>query len=124
MRVPTILIVDDHKAVREMLGVVYARAGYAVVAVANGREALDHLASSLVDLIITDLSMPVMGGVELCRAVYGDPRTRAIPLVVLSMTDFATALIDVPIAAVVLKPCTVAQLLETAKALLDQVDDM
>jgi CheY-like chemotaxis protein len=94
------LIVDDHAGLREILRVVYTGAGYTVVTAAHGREALDHLATSLVDVIVTDVHMPVMSGVELCRAVYADPRTRTIPLIVLSMTDYAAVLFDVPLAAV------------------------
>jgi len=62
--------------------------------------------------------MPVMSGIKLCRAVYANPGTRAIPLVVLSMTEYAAAMFDVPIAAVLLKPCKVEQLLEIARAVL------
>jgi CheY-like chemotaxis protein len=90
------------------LSEVYRKAGYSVLTAEHGRDALTQLETTPVDLIITDLSIPVMNGVELCRAVHANPATRAIPLVALSMTEHAAGLFDVPIAGMLLKPCSVS----------------
>ena len=57
---------------------------FRVLEAANGREALDLLGKDTVVLVITDIHMPVMSGVELVRAIRSDPRLRDLPVVVQS----------------------------------------
>lgn len=62
-----ILIIDDEPQIRSMLRQMLEREGYSVLDAANGREALRHLAQNPVDLVITDLIMPDMEGIETIR---------------------------------------------------------
>ncbi len=64
MRPATILIIDDHAAVRTLLARVLEDAGYQVWEAANGREGLERFRAHPVDLVITDLEMPEMNGLE------------------------------------------------------------
>ncbi|NJL17599.1 MAG: response regulator [Nitrospira sp.] len=64
MRPATILIIDDHAAVRTLLARVLEDAGYQVWEAANGREGLERFRVHPVDLVITDLEMPEMNGLE------------------------------------------------------------
>ncbi|MEK7203882.1 MAG: response regulator [candidate division NC10 bacterium] len=64
-----ILIVDDDRGHREALGRVFTQAGYVVRLAPNGEEALDLLAGGPVDLIISDMRMPRMGGLEFLKHV-------------------------------------------------------
>jgi len=81
-----ILLVDDDDNLRAILGHHLQQAGYAVEAVGDGREALRHLTRSRVDLLVTDVRMPEMGGLALLREVRAaDPD---LPVVV--MTAFGT----------------------------------
>jgi CheY-like chemotaxis protein len=65
-----ILLVDDNTALRSVLRLVLVCAGHAVYDVANGREALKQIAAEPFDLVITDLLMPEMDGVETIFAIH------------------------------------------------------
>ena len=64
-----ILVVDDDQPVRSLVLQTLLNAGYTCQEAANGEEALHFLASNPVDVLITDIQMPVMGGIELTRCV-------------------------------------------------------
>jgi two-component system response regulator PilR (NtrC family) len=85
--VEKILVVDDEQSLREVLSIMLKRAGYAVTSVADGEEAIEQLQKEIFDLVITDLRMPKVDGMEVLRAVKSaSPET-----VVLIITAFATA---------------------------------
>jgi two-component system, NtrC family, response regulator PilR len=85
--VEKILFVDDEPSLREVLGIMLTRAGYAVTSAADGEEAIEHLQKEIFDLVITDLRMPRVDGMEVLKAVKSaSPET-----VVLVITAFATA---------------------------------
>ncbi len=63
-----VLLVEDDDDSREIMAEVLAVAGYSVHSVASGPEALRRLAESSVDVVVTDLGMPGMGGLEMARA--------------------------------------------------------
>lgn len=82
-----ILVVDDEQSLREVLSIMLKRAGYVVTGVADGEEAIEHLNKEIFDLVITDLRMPKVDGMEVLKAVKSaSPET-----VVLVITAFATA---------------------------------
>jgi two-component system response regulator (stage 0 sporulation protein F) len=64
MRPATILIIEDQTSIRLLLARVLEEAGYQVHVAANGRQGLDQIHTQLVDLVITDLEMPEMNGLE------------------------------------------------------------
>lgn len=80
----TILIVDDEAPVRHFLAIVLIEAGYTTIEAINGREALTVLQTQRPDLIITDVMMPLMGGVQLTREVKARESTRHIPVIIMS----------------------------------------
>jgi two-component system OmpR family response regulator len=63
----TILVVDDDAHIRELISLYLTDEGFSIVEQANGEEALEYAASSLVDMVILDIMMPQMDGWELCR---------------------------------------------------------
>ncbi len=64
-----ILVVDDEKEYQKVLAIILSNAGYDVTTCSNGCEALNHVDGNVVHLVLTDLKMPVMDGVELIRKV-------------------------------------------------------
>ncbi|HZH90393.1 MAG TPA: sigma-54 dependent transcriptional regulator [Pyrinomonadaceae bacterium] len=81
-----ILIVDDEQGMRQLLSLVFGRAGHAVRAAENGRRAVEMLRESPADLIVSDVRMPDMGGIELLSAA----RELSPDTAVVMMTAFAT----------------------------------
>ncbi|MGB7298935.1 MAG: response regulator [Burkholderiaceae bacterium] len=78
------LVVDDSVSVRRATTSLLIDLGLQVIDVADGHEALEVMKTSVPALIITDLEMPVMNGIDLVRAVRGDERLRAVPVVMVT----------------------------------------
>jgi phosphoserine phosphatase RsbU/P len=82
-----ILIVDDNADNRELLSRILSRRGLVTVMAENGSEALDRLKSGPVDLILLDIMMPVMGGIDTLTHLKADETLRHIPVIVVSALD-------------------------------------
>ena len=79
-----VLIVEDTELLRQIYHDRLVQQGYRVALAANGLEALSTLRTQQVDLILLDLVMPVMSGLEALDAIKADPRTHDIPVLILS----------------------------------------
>jgi two-component system, chemotaxis family, sensor histidine kinase and response regulator WspE len=86
---PQILVVDDSHTVREMERRLLVRAGYTVSTAQNGQEAWNLLRLNEYDLLISDVDMPQMNGIELVTRVRANPRLGRIPVIILSYKDRA-----------------------------------
>ena len=75
-----ILVVDDESDARFLLRYEFERAGYEVSEAEHGLAALTSILESAPDVVVTDMMMPVMDGVELIRWLRADPRTARIPI--------------------------------------------
>jgi two-component system sensor histidine kinase and response regulator WspE len=84
-----ILVVDDSHTVREMERRLLVRAGYTVSAAQNGQEAWNLLRLNEYDLLISDVDMPQMNGIELVTRVRANPRLGRMPVIILSYKDRA-----------------------------------
>lgn len=80
----TILSVDDSKAVREMVSFTLEPEGYTVVEAENGADALEKLRETKPALVITDLNMPVMNGLDFIAQARADAVGSGIPIVMLT----------------------------------------
>jgi PAS domain S-box-containing protein len=78
-----ILLADDNRDMREYVQRLLER-GYTVIAAADGQEALELARANPPDLILTDVMMPRMDGFQLLKALRADPRTRLLPVIMLS----------------------------------------
>jgi len=81
---PRVLLVDDYSDAREMYGEYLEYSGYDVIEAANGMEALQRAVEDKPDIILMDLSLPVMDGWEATRRLKADERTARIPVVALT----------------------------------------
>jgi len=80
----TIMTVDDSPSIRQMVGFTLRQAGYTVVEAVDGRDACAKLPLQPVDLLLTDLTMPNMDGIELIRQVRASPALRFLPVIFLT----------------------------------------
>lgn len=79
-----VLLVEDHEVNRMLISMQLGQLGARVMSAANGRLALEILQSESVDLVLTDLQMPVMDGAELCRQLHADERWQHLPVYVIT----------------------------------------
>jgi CheY-like chemotaxis protein len=105
-----ILIVEDDIHLRLVIRMVLERAGYEVAEAGDGVAALQAIGSRMPDLIIADMTMPVMNGTELIDRVRSNPATTSLPIVLLSGRQVDSAA-SRRVSAVVMKPFEPADLL-------------
>ncbi|MFP4484831.1 MAG: response regulator [Spirochaetota bacterium] len=79
-----VLIVDDSSAIRKSVSFILDQAGYAVVSAEDGLDALSKLDGASFDLIVTDVNMPNLDGIELVKKVREQPAYKYTPIVVLT----------------------------------------
>lgn len=80
----TILSIDDSKAIRDMITFTLEPEGYKVIGAEHGADGLDKLRAHRPNMVITDLNMPVMNGLEFIAAARADPCGAGIPIVMLT----------------------------------------
>ena len=79
-----ILAVDDDERIRRLAQMILQRAGYRVTTANDGREALDRIAQERPDLVLLDITMPHMDGIECLRRLRADPETARLPVILLT----------------------------------------
>jgi CheY-like chemotaxis protein len=118
---PKILLVEDNEMNRDMLSRRLTRNGFEVVMAVNGQEGVDLAVSAKPDLILMDMSLPIVDGWEATRRVKANPATKSIPVIALT----AHAMVQDKEKALAAgcdefdtKPVELPRLLEKIKALL------
>jgi two-component system cell cycle response regulator DivK len=118
---PRILLVEDNEMNRDMLSRRLARKGYEVVLATDGAQGLTLAHSSAPDLILMDMSLPVISGWDATRSLKADPSTRPIPIIALTAhamsADRAEAL-QAGCDDFDTKPIDLARLIEKIEALM------
>jgi two-component system, OmpR family, KDP operon response regulator KdpE len=113
-----ILVVDDEPQITRVLKTTLSSHGYGIRTAADGKQALQELKGWSPDLVITDLRMPNMGGLELCRAIRAESR---IPIIVLSVKgeeSIKVEALDAGADDYVTKPFNINELLARVRAAL------
>jgi two-component system chemotaxis response regulator CheY len=84
-----ILAVDDSPSMRDMVRITLTGAGFDVTQAADGQQALELARKSEFDLVLSDVNMPVMDGIELIRALRAESSYRHTPILMLTTEDSA-----------------------------------
>jgi two-component system, OmpR family, phosphate regulon response regulator PhoB len=88
-----ILVIEDDPDIRELLGYNLTREGFEVSLCSNGQEGLDRALSRKVDLIILDLMLPLLNGIEVCKKIRENPDKRSIPIIMLTAKSEETDIV-------------------------------
>ena len=119
---PLVLIVDDVQDNRTIYVLFLKFSGFRIAEAENGVEALEKATTLLPDVIVMDLSLPVMDGWEATRRLKRDPRTKKIPVVILTghaLPEYAQAAREAGSDLVITKPCLPDQLMDALRRILD-----
>lgn len=84
-----ILVVDDESHIRHVLSLKLRNSGFVVDTATDGEDALHQISASAPDLVITDLQMPYVNGIELCRAMIEETALIDIPVIILTARGYA-----------------------------------
>ncbi len=80
----TIMTVDDSASIRQMVSFTLSQAGYEVIEAVDGKDALTQMSGAGVNMVITDLNMPNMDGIELIKAIRTDGAHKFTPIIMLT----------------------------------------
>lgn len=120
-RQATILVVENEVSNRILIERVLSTRGYRCLSASNGREALDILDRAQVDLILTDLSMPVLDGYRTTQLIRARPGMQQVPIVAVTafaLNDEGEAAREIGCTEYLTKPFKPRQLLEVVERLL------
>jgi len=123
MPAKTILIVDDLVTLRQPVRVMLERQGYSVEEASDGYEALQKIAESRPDLVLLDLMMPGMNGVEVLKHIKADARLQDTSIIVLTAVADTWQMrkyIEMGAADYLLKPFTINTLLDRVRRVLGE----
>nr|MBC8280375.1 response regulator [Chloroflexota bacterium] len=118
-RKKTILVVDDEDHVRRLLNYEFSQRGYLVVEARNGGEAIELARTQRPDLITMDVLMPVLDGYDATKLIKGDPATKDIPILILSIVENGEMGIEIGANQFISKPFAVEEMLSSVTRLLD-----
>ena len=119
-----ILIAEDEHDIRELITFTLKFAGYEVVAVKDGQEAVEKIPEEMPDMILMDVRMPRMTGYEACRLVKAEEATKDIPLIFLSAKGQDAEVeegLDAGATEYLLKPFAPNELIDKIKEVMDRV---
>jgi len=118
-----ILVVDDETHILQVLSLKLRNSGFEVSTAVDGEDALRQALDNPPDLIITDIQMPYMNGIELCSALFENKATTHIPVVVITARGHTLAQSDTDIANVrdvISKPFSPRGVAELATSILSE----
>jgi len=117
-----IMTADDSASVRQMVGFTLKGAGYDIVEAVDGQDALGKLNGTSVNMLLTDLNMPNMDGIELIKQARSNPKYKFMPIIMLTTESQASKKQEGKAAGAtgwIVKPFNPGQLLATVKKVLD-----
>jgi CheY-like chemotaxis protein len=116
---PLVLLVEDDEDTREMYSEFLIHSGLRVAEAPSGRRALERVREQRPDVVVTDIAMPGMDGLELSRRLRSDAPTRDVPIIAVSGNASERAR-EAGANVVLEKPCTPFELLQVIEGVLDR----
>ena len=116
-----VLVVDDEEHILMILKDSLEFSGFTIVTATNGEEALEAVAKENPELLVLDIGMPKLDGWEVCRRLKGDPKTKALPIIILTayaQTSDQRKGVELGADRFITKPCDLTYLVEEINALL------
>ena len=125
MPLKTILVVDDEKDLVELVAYNLEKEGFSVLRAYDGEKALDIIQSKKSDLVVLDLMLPGIKGLDICRIIRGKPETQALPIIMLTAKgEDVDKIIGLEMGAddYITKPFNVRELIARIRAVLRRSD--
>ena len=120
---PSLLVVDDEQGILEVVGRFAARAGFQVIACAGGREGIARLQSTPADLVMVDLRMPDVGGLEVLRAIReSNPNCQAVLMTGYASVETAVEAIKLGAMDYLSKPLDFGRLQQMFAGVKDEIE--
>lgn len=119
-----ILIVDDDKTTRKLLSFYLKGSGFEIVTAENGLDALEKLGMNDINLVMTDLNMPYMDGIELVKTLKSDPNLAQIPIIMVTTEadiNEQNRAFEAGANAYVTKPVTADMIVRKIKEILKEI---
>src|SRR5438874_9611855 len=123
-RVTRVLVVEDDPDIAQLVAHYLEKSGFSVDVLANGRDALTSIAAHPPDVLVLDLMLPQVDGLEICRVVRGNGATAAIPIIMLTArAEESDRIVGLEIGAddYLAKPFSPNELVARVRALLRRV---
>jgi len=123
MKKQHILVVEDEESLLKLVSILFASRGYHVTGVADGRSALEMIAGNRPDLVVLDLMLPEVDGVEVCRHIRRNAETRDLPVLMLTARKSShdvNAGLNAGADAYITKPFKTAEVMDTIEKLLNR----
>lgn len=120
-----VLVVDDEHLIRQIISIVLKSAGYKVVEAVSGRDALSKMTDRDFGLVITDLRMPGMDGIEFIKQLRSESAYRSVPVIMLTseFSDFKKSEAEIAgVSELILKPFIRQQLLQSVRKFMGKKD--
>lgn len=120
---PHILVVEDEESLLKLESILFSSRGYHVTGVADGKSALKMISGSRPDLVVLDVMLPEMDGVEVCRCIRGNADTKNLPVLMLTARKSSkdvNAGLSAGADAYITKPFKTAEVMETIEKLLNR----
>lgn len=121
----TILVVDDADDIRDMYAHFLSSEGFKVALASNGQEAVDKALEVLPTVILMDLALPIMGGLEATKSIKSHPKTRHIPVILVTaqVRKGPAAVIEAGCEGFLVKPCALPDIVAEIERVLKRAED-
>ena len=119
-----ILIVDDDKTTRKLLSLYLKGKGYEIVTAENGLDAMEKLGMDTINLIVSDMNMPYMDGIELTKTLKADAAWSHIPIIMVTTEadeDEKTKALEAGVDDYLVKPTNADQITDSIKKIIKKI---